>query len=61
MFLDLNRDEKKFQQYAKGHLHEISIELMSEYIHKMVTPTMVQERYVVKPEDEWSNFTLHVL
>jgi hypothetical protein len=53
MFLDLNRDEKeKIQQYAKEHLHELSIELMSEYIHNTVIPIMVQERFVVKPEDE---------
>ncbi len=39
MFLDLNRDEKeKLQQYAKENLHELSIELMSEYIHETVIP-----------------------
>ncbi len=53
MFLDLNRDEKeKLQQYAKEHLHELSIELMSEYIHETVITVMVQERFAVKPEDE---------
>ncbi len=53
MFLDLNRDEKeKIQQYAKEHLHELSIELMSEYIHETVTPIMVQQKFAVKPEDE---------
>ncbi len=53
MFLDLNRDKKeKTQQYAKEHLNELSIELMSEYIHETVTPIMVQESFAVKPEDE---------
>ncbi len=44
--------EKLVQQYAKEHLNELSIELMSEYIHETVTPIMVQERFAVKPEDE---------
>jgi hypothetical protein len=53
MFLDLNRYEKeKLQQYTKEHLHELSIERMSEYIHETVIPIMVQERFAVKPEDE---------
>jgi hypothetical protein len=53
MFLDLNRDKKeKIQQYANGHLHELSIELISEYIHNVVVLIMAQERYGVKPEDE---------
>ncbi len=53
MFSDLNMDEKeKIQQYAKEHLHELSIELMSEYIHETVIPIMVHEIFAVKSEDK---------
>jgi hypothetical protein len=51
MFLDLNRDMKgKNQQYSKEHLHELLIEIISEYIHDTVIPIMAQERYGMKPE-----------
>jgi hypothetical protein len=34
------------------HLHELSIELMSEYIHETLKTIMVQERFAVKSEDK---------
>jgi hypothetical protein len=53
MFLDLNAEEKqKIQQYSKKHLHELSVELVSEYIHDVIIPAMVEERYLVTPVDE---------
>jgi hypothetical protein len=53
MFLDLNWGEKeKIEQFAKEHLHELSIEHISEYIHDTIVLIMAQERYGMKPEDE---------
>ena len=53
MFFALNaEEEQKIQQYSKEHLHELSVELVSEYIHDVIIPVMVQERYLVTPVDE---------
>jgi hypothetical protein len=40
MFLDLNAEKKqKLQLYSKEHLHELSVELVSEYIHDVINLT----------------------
>jgi len=53
MFLDFNAEEKqKKQQFSKEHLHELSVELVSEYIHDVIIPAMVQERYLVTPVEK---------
>jgi hypothetical protein len=47
-----NSEEKqKIQQYSKEHLHELSIELASEYIQVVIIPSIVQDRYALTPEE----------
>ncbi len=53
LFLEQNREEmQSIQQYAREHLPELSIELMSEYIHDKLIPAMSKNRCDVVPADE---------
>jgi hypothetical protein len=52
MLLDLHVEEVKIQQNSKEHLHQLSIQLVSEYIHDVIIPTMVQDRYALTPKQE---------
>jgi len=36
------------QEYGREHLHELSVELMAEYLHSIVLPKMVEEATGVK-------------
>jgi len=41
MFLDLNAEEKHMlHQYSKEHLHQLSVELVSEYNHDGIIPAI---------------------
>jgi len=43
-FLDENKNVCEWiQQYARQNLLELSIKLMSEYIHDIIIPSMVKE------------------
>ena len=51
-FLDENRYEmQQIRQYAKKNLPQLSIEMLSEYIHDTVVPLMVRERYGAENND----------
>ena len=39
----------KIQQYACEHLHELSIELVFDYIHDVFVPAMVKETSSISP------------
>jgi hypothetical protein len=53
MFLDLNFEEKqKLENYCKEHLHELTVELVSEYIHDTLIPVMVEQKYNILPDKE---------
>ncbi len=53
MFLEQNREERQsIQQYAREHLPELSIVLMSEYIHDKLILAMLKTRCDVVPVDE---------
>ena len=52
-FLQQNKDiATSIQQYAREHLHELSVELIAEYIHSTVLPKMVEEANDVKIGDD---------
>ncbi len=42
----------------KKNLYELSIKLISEYIHYTAIPIMIQDSYNVKPEDESDEATV---
>ena len=51
-FLDENKDVCEWiKQYARENLPELSIELMSEYIHNIVIPSIIKERSAVEPSE----------
>ena len=52
-FLQQNKDIcQSIQQYGHEHLHELSMELMCEYLHDMILPKLVKEQAgVVRGDD----------
>jgi predicted HTH domain antitoxin len=51
-FLQQNNDVvTSMQEYGREHLHELSVELMAEYLHSIVLPKMVEEATGVKIGD----------
>jgi hypothetical protein len=52
-FLQENKDVSlKIQAYARENLHELSIELMMEYLHNTIIPNLVKQSTGVGPEEE---------
>ncbi len=51
-FLDENRNKmQQIQQYTKENLPQLSIEMLSEYIHDPLVPLMVREQFGVETND----------
>ena len=52
-FLQENKDVSlKIQAYARENLHELSVELMMEYLHNTIIPNLVKQSTGVGPEEE---------
>ena len=52
-FLQENKDVSiKIQQYARENLHQLSVELIMQYLHETVLPNMVEQKTGSKPGDE---------
>ena len=52
-FLQQNKDIcQSMQQYGREHLHELSMELMCEYLHATILPKMVKEESGVVREND---------
>ncbi len=63
MFLEQNREELQIiqQQYAREHLPELSIELMSENINDTLMAAMLKTRFDVVPVEENYELTVQSL
>ena len=62
LFLEQNKDACiKIQQYAHEHLHELSIELVCEYIHDVIVPAMVKETSFSPNKKEKYDIEVHNL
>ena len=56
-FLQQNADIcERIQQYAREHLHELSIEFMCEYLHDCILPKMVEERNGITRESNEESY-----
>jgi len=52
-FLQQNQDViVAIKQYLREHLHELSVELLCEYIHETVLPKMIRESTGAVPTNE---------
>jgi hypothetical protein len=52
-FLQENKDVSlKIQAYSRENLHELSVELMMEYLHYTIIPNLVKQSTGVGPEEE---------
>jgi len=52
-FLQQNKDiATSIREYGRQNLHELSTELMAEYIHSTVVPKMIHEAHGVKIGDD---------
>ena len=61
-FLQQNQDTTlAIKQYACEHLHELSVELLFEYIHDVVLPKLCKEETGAVPTDDAYSSDLTVL